>query len=134
MNIRITLSATLAASALFALAPAQAQAPNAGSNIETLRLETKLEIMQQQISALQSQVQQLQAQLRAASPSAVTGPAYQMPNLPKFTVPKFTVPKNLTVPNMTLPNSQTPFIVPQPHSRDNSIPDYTATFITQTAR
>ena len=130
MNTRITLSAALAATALFALAPAQAQAPGTGSALETLRLETKIEAMQQKISALQAQVQQL----RAVSPSRVTGPAYQMPS---FAVPKFNVP-NLTLPNMTLPNTlpNNPqlFIAPQPHSRDNSIPNYTATFIKQAAR
>ena len=135
MNTRITLAAALAATALFALAPAQAQAPGAGGSIETSRLETKIAIMQQQINALQSQVQQLQAQLRAASPAPVTGPNNRMPSftVPKFNVPNVTVP-NLAVPNITLPNNPQTFIVPHTQSRNGSIPDYTATFISRTAR
>ena len=122
MNTRIVLSAALAATAFFAYAPAQAQAPSTGSSIETSRLETKIAIMQQQINALQSQIQQLQTQIRAVSPSPATGPVYRIPNLPKF-----------TVPNLTLPNNQQTLIVPHTQSRNGSIPDYTATFITQPA-
>lgn len=119
MNTRITVTAALAATALFALAPAQAQAPS----IATSQLEAKVQVLQSQVNALQAQVQQLQQQLRASSPSRMTAPAYKMPSLP-----------NMTLPNMTLPNGQMPLVVPQPRSRDNSIPDYTATFISQTAR
>lgn len=115
MNARITLSAALVAGTLFAFAPAQAQAPGSGSNLETLKLETQIATMQAQINQLQLRVKQLQSQLRASSPSAAASPVY--PSL-----------------NLRMPNSQTPLVAPQPHSRDNSIPDYTATFIKRTAR
>ena len=134
MNTRATLSAALAATVL-ALAPVQAQTPGAGSSIETSRLEAKIALMQQQINALQSQVQQLQAQLRSASPAPVTGSNSRIPSftVPKLNIPSLTVP-NLTVPNITLPNNPQLFTAPQPHSRDNSIPNYTATFISQADR
>ncbi len=133
MNTRLPLSAALAAAALFVLAPAQAQAPTISSS----QLDAKIQAMQSQINALQAQVQQLQQQLHAVPPSRVTGPAPQMP-VPKFTVPKFTVPSftipNTTLPNMTPPNNPQLFIAPPPPSRDNSIPNYTATFISHSAR
>ncbi len=138
MNTRITLSAALAATALFALAPAQAQAPS----IATSQLEAKVQIMQSQINALQAQVQHLQQQLiqtrsLAGLPNPGVSPFYRVPNSPppNSPPPNFTAP-NFTAPNVTLPNNQMPLAVPQPQprSRDNSIPNYTATFINQTAR
>ena len=118
MNIRITLSATLAAAALFALAPAQAQAPSTGSNIETRRREAHIALLQAQINALQGDIKMLQAQLRAESPAPVAGSKDQLPNL--------------TLPNLTLPNVQKPFLLPNV-PRYYNIPDCHLIFIKQTA-
>ncbi len=118
MNTRITVTAVLAATALFVLAPAQAQVPSTGSNIETRRREAHIALLQAQINALQGDIKLLQAQLRAASPAPVAGSKDQLPNF--------------TVPNFTVPNVQKPFLLPNV-PRYYNIPDCHLIFIKQTA-
>ncbi len=120
MNIRMTLSAALAATALLALAPAQAQAPTISSS----QLESKVQAMQSQINALQAQVKQLQQQLiqtraLAGLPNPGVSPFYRVPN---------TLP-NLTLPNLTLPNAPGVSVAPMPPRRFSNIPDCQITLL-----
>ena len=113
MNTRIARSAALAATALFALAPAQAQAPS----IATSQMEAKVQAMQSQINALQAQVKHLQQQLiqirsLAGLPNPGVNPFYRVPN--------------------TLPNPAPPLVVP--HPRRSNIPDCQITLLKQAAQ